>query len=55
LRSAFIASFPLYTSARILGLPAPTQEEAKAFFESLGFPKELVGFRDQFYVVLPQE
>lgn len=36
-----------------LGLPAPSQEDAKAFFESQGFPPELVAFRDQFYVVLP--
>lgn len=36
-----------------LGLPAPTQEEAKACFESLGYDPKLVAFRDQFYVVLP--
>lgn len=38
-----------------LGLPAPTQEEAKACFESLGYPWELVAYRDQFYVVLPEK
>ena|GEM_PF-2159650 len=37
-----------------LGLAAPSQEEAKAYFESLGFPPELVGYRDNFYVVLPE-
>ncbi len=36
-----------------LGLPAPTQEEAKAFFEAEGFAPERVAFRDQFYVVVP--
>lgn len=37
-----------------LGLPAPSQEDAKRFFETLGYPEELVAFRDQFYVVLPE-
>lgn len=38
-----------------LGLPAPTQEDAKAYFESLGYASELVAYRDQFYVVLPEK
>lgn len=37
-----------------LGLPAPSQEDAKAYFESLGYSPELVAYRDQFYVVLPE-
>jgi len=38
-----------------LGLPAPTQVEGKAYFESLGFHPDQVGFRDQFYVVTPEK
>ena len=38
-----------------LGLPAPTQGEAKEYFEDEGFAPHLVAFRDQFYVVLPEE
>lgn len=35
-----------------LGLPAPTEEHAKAFFDSLGFPGG-VARREDFYVLLP--
>lgn len=42
------------TLKKDLGLPAPTEQDAKAYFETLGFPPERVAFRDQFYVVLPE-